>query len=155
MRSLPDSLKFLVTHFDLLLHGEAHYETIGAILWSLDSATAPKGMSEAYPIPELAEETDRVVVSPVFVKGFCALFDSSVPFRTRKAASLVSPLLTRSWFGRWTESVSGTENVIREQGKIPVMGNQEKVQFCQNWSTTVNRNPVDRDNASSSVRSCG
>ena len=145
VRSLPDSLKFLVTHFDLLLHGEAHYETIEAILWSLDSATASKEMSEGYFIPELDEEIDQVAVSPVFVKGFCALFDPSVPFRTRKAASLVFPLLTQSWFGRWTESVSDAENVIWEQRKVPAMGNQEMVQFCQNWAATVNQNPVDRD----------
>ena len=46
VRNLSDSLKFLVTHLDLLLHGEAHYETIEATLWSLDSTTAPREMSE-------------------------------------------------------------------------------------------------------------
>ena len=143
--SLSDSLKFLVIHFDLLLRGEAHYETIEAILWSLGSTTAPREMSEGYFIPELDEEIDEVSVSPVFVKGFCALFDSSVPFRTRKAASLVFPLLTQSWFGRWMESTSDTGNITWEQRKVPVMGNQEMVQFCQNWATTVNQNPVDRD----------
>ena len=146
VRSLPDSLKFLVTHFDLLLRGEAHYETIEAILWSLDSATAPREMSEGYFIPELDEEIDQVAVSPVFVKGFCALFDPSVPFRTRKAACLVFPLLTQSWFGRWTESVSDTGSITWEQRKAPVMVNQEMGQFCRNWAATVNQNPVDRDN---------
>ena len=89
MKSLPGSLKFLVTHFDLLLHGQTHYETVEAILWSLDSSTAPKEMPEGYFIPELDEEIDQPAVSPVFVKGFYALFDPSVPFRTRKAASLM------------------------------------------------------------------
>jgi hypothetical protein len=145
VRNLSDSLKFLVTHFDLLLRGEAHYETIEAILWSLDSTAAPREMSEGYFIPELDEEIDDVAVSPVFVEGFCALFDPSVPFRTRKAASLVFPLLTQSWFGRWMESVSETRNITWEQRKEPVMGNQEMVQFCQNWAVTVNQNPVDRD----------
>jgi len=145
VRNLSDSLKFLVTHFDLLLRGEAHYETIEAILWSLDSTAAPREMSGGYFIPELDEEIDEVAVSPVFVKGFCALFDPSVPFRTRKAASLVFPLLTQSWFGRWMESVSETRNITWEQRKVPVMGNQEMVQFCQNWAITVNQNPVDRD----------
>lgn len=144
VRNLSDSLKFLVTHFDLLLRGEAHYETIEATLWSLDSTAAPREMSEGYFIPELDEEIDQVAVSPVFVKGFCALFDPSVPFRTRKAASLVFPLLTQSWFGRWMESVSETRNITWEQRKVPVMGNQEMVQFCQNWAMTVNQNPVDR-----------
>ena len=46
VRSLSDSLKFLVTHLELLLRGEAHYETIEATLWSLDSTTAPREMSE-------------------------------------------------------------------------------------------------------------
>jgi len=145
VRNLSDSLKFLVTHLDLLLRGEAHYETIEAILWSLDSATAPRELSEGYFIPELDEEIDDVAVSPAFVKGFCALFDPSVPFRTRKAASLVFPLLTQSWFGRWMESVSGTKNITWEQRKVPVLGEQEMVQFCQNWAATVNQNPVDRD----------
>jgi len=145
VRNLSDSLKFLVTHLDLLLRGEAHYETIEAILWSLDSTTAPRELSEGYFIPELDEEIDDVAVSPVFVKGFCALFDPSVPFRTRKAASLVFPLLTQSWFGRWMESVSGAKNITWEQRKVPVMGGQEMVQFCQNWAATVNQNPVDRD----------
>ena len=142
----PESLKFLLIHFDPLLHGEAHYETIEAILWSLDSATAPREMSEGYFIPELDEEIDQVAVSTVFVKGFYAPFDPSVPFRTRKAASLVYSLLTKSWFGRWTESASDSENVIWEQQKIPVMGNQEMVQFCQNRFTTANQNLVNRDN---------
>jgi len=145
VRDLSNSLKFLVTHFDLLLRGEAHYETIEAILWSLDSTAAPRELSEGYFIPELDEEIDEVAVSPVFVKGFCALFDPSVPFRTRKAASLVFPLLTQGWFGRWMESVSGARNITWEQRKVPVMGDQEMVQFCQNWATTVNQNPVDRD----------
>ena len=129
-----------------MLHGEAHYETIEAILWSLDSATAPKEMPERHFIPELDKEIDQVAVSPVFVKGLCALFDSSVPFRTRKAASLVLPLLTQSWFGRWTESVSDAENVTWEQRKVPVMGNQDVVQLRQNRAATVNQSPVDRDN---------
>lgn len=146
VRNLSESLKFLVTHFDLLLRGEAHYETIEAILWSLNSTTAPGEMSEGYFIPELDEEIDVIAVSPVFIRGFCALFDSSVPFRTRKAASLVFPLLTQSWFGRWMESVSETRNITWEQRKVPVMGNQEMSQFCQNWATTVNQNPVDQDN---------
>lgn len=146
VRNLSDSLKFLVTHLDLLLRGEPHYETIEAILWSLDSTTAPKELSEGYFIPELDEEIDEVAVSPIFVKGFCALFDPSVPFRTRKAASLVFPLLTQSWFGRWMESVSGARNITWEQRKVPVMGDQEMVQFCQNWAATVNQNPVEQDN---------
>lgn len=145
VRNLSDSLKFLVTHFDLLLRGEAHYDTIEAILWSLDSTAAPRELSEGYFIPELDEEIEEVAVSPVFVKGFCALFDPSVPFRTRKAASLVFPLLTQGWFGRWMESVSGPRNITWEQKKVPVMGDQEMVQFCQNWAATVNQNPVDRD----------
>jgi hypothetical protein len=145
VRNLSDSLKFLVTHLNLLLRGEAHYETIEATLWSLDSTTAPREMSEGYFIPELDEEIEEVAVSPVFVKGFCALFDPSVPFRTRKAASLVFPLLTQSWFGRWMESVSGTRTIIWEQRKVPVMGEQEMAEFCQNWATTVNQNPVDRE----------
>ena len=62
------------------------------ILWFLYFAKAPKEMSEEYPIPELDEEIDQVAVTPAFVKGFCALFDWSVPYRTRKAASLVFPL---------------------------------------------------------------
>ena len=107
VRSIPDSLKFLVTHFDLLLHGETHYETIEAILRSLDSATAPKEMS-------LDEEIDQVAISPAFVKGSCTLFDPSVPFRTRKAACLVFPLLTQSWFGRRTESVLDAGSVTWE-----------------------------------------
>ena len=145
VRNLSDSLKFLITHFDLLLHGEAHYETIEAILWSLDSTVAPREMSEGYFIPELDEEIDEVAISPTFVKGFCALFEPSVPFRTRKAASLVFPLLTQSWFGRWMESVSGKRNITWEQRKDPIMGDQEMDQFCQNWASTVNQNPVDRD----------
>jgi hypothetical protein len=111
VRNLLDSLKFLVTHLDLLLRGEAHYETIEATLWSLDSTTAPREMSEGYFIPELDEEIEEVMVSPIFIKGFCALFDPSVPFRTRKAVSLVFPLLTQSWFGRWMETVSGTRTI--------------------------------------------
>jgi hypothetical protein len=111
VRNLSGSLGFLVTHLDLLLRGEPHYETIEATLWSLDSTTAPREMSEGYFIPELDEEIEEVAVSPVFVKGFCALFDSSVPFRTRKAASLVFPLLTQSWFGRWMETVLGMRTI--------------------------------------------
>jgi hypothetical protein len=145
VRNLSDSLKFLVTHFDLLLRGEAHYETIEATLWSLDSTTAPREMSEGYFIPELDEEIEEVAVSPVSVKGFCALFDPSVPFRTRKPASLVFPLLTQSWFGRWMESVSGTRTITWEQREVPVMGEQEMADFCQNWAATVNQNPVDRE----------
>ena len=144
VRNLSDSLKFLITHFDLLLHGEAHYETIEAILWSLDSTVAPREMSEGYFIPELDEEIDEVAISPTFVKGFCALFESSVPIRTRKAASLVFPLLTQSWFGRWMEPVSGKRNITWEQRKDPIMGDREMDQFCQNWASTVNQNPVDR-----------
>ena len=145
VRNLSDSLKFLVTHLGLLLHGEAHFETIEATLWSLDSTAAPKELSEGYFIPELDEEIEEVAVSPVFVKGFCALFDPSVPFRTRKAASLVFPLLTQGWFGRWMESVSGPRNITWEQRKVSVMEDQKMVQFCQNWAATVNQNPVDRD----------
>ena len=100
MRSLFDSLKFLTVHFDLFLHE-----------------------AERYFIPELDEEIVQVAVSPVIIKGFCTHFDPPMPFklRTRKVAYLVFPLLTRSWFGRWTESVSDTE----EQRRVPVMGNQE------------------------------
>jgi hypothetical protein len=145
IRNLSDSLKFLVAHLDLLLRGEAHYETIEATLWSLDSTTASREMSEGYFIPELDEEIEEVAVSPVFVKGFCALFDPSVPFRTRKAASLVFPLLTQSWFGRWMETVSETRTISWEQRKMPVMGEQEMTEFCQNWAATVNQNPVDRE----------
>ena len=144
-RSLPDSLKFLVTHFDLLLRGEAHYKTIEATLWSLGSAAAPKELSEDYFIPELDDEIEELAVSPVFVKGFCALFDPSVPPPTRKAALLVFPLLTQSWFGRWMESVLGPRSVTWEQRKVPVMGEQEMNQFCQNWATTANQNPLDRE----------
>ena len=127
VRNLSDSLKFLVTHLDLLLRREPHYETIEATLWSLDSTTAPREMSEGYFIPELDEEIEEVAVSPVFVKGFCALFDPSVPFHTRKAASLMFPLLTQSWFGRWMETVSGTRTISWEQRKVPVMGEQEMI----------------------------
>ena len=63
VRNLSDSLKFLVTHLDLLLRGEAHYETIEATLWSLDSTTAPREMSEGYFIPELDEEIEEVASS--------------------------------------------------------------------------------------------
>jgi hypothetical protein len=118
VRSLSDSLKFLVTHLELLLCGEAHYETIEATLWSLDSTMAPREMSEGYFIPELDEEIEEVAVSPVFIKGFCALFDPPVPFHMRRAASLVFPLLTQSWFGRWMETVSGSRTISWEQRKV-------------------------------------
>ena len=69
------------------------------------------------------------------------------------------PLLTQSWLGRWTELVLDAENVTWEQRKIPVMGNQEMVQFCQNWAATANqqtRTPwTERTTRSPSAPSCG
>ena len=60
-------------------------------------------------IPELDNEINQVAVSPVFVKGICALFNPPIPFYTKKVVSLVFPLLTQSWFGKWVESVSDTQ----------------------------------------------
>ena len=68
MRSLSDSLKFLVVHFGLFLHE-----------------------AEGYFISELDEEIDQVAISPVFVKGFCTLFDPPVPSRTKKLPLWYSP----------------------------------------------------------------
>ena len=155
--SIPDSLRFLVTHFDLLLHGETHYETIEATLWSLDSATAPKEMSEGYFIPELDEEIDQFAISPAFVKGSCTLFGRSVPFRTRKAASLVFSLSTQSWFGRRAEFVLDMGSVTWEQRKAPVMVNQEMVQFSKTGLPLQTRTPWTETTMrpSSSALSCG
>ena len=56
----PESLKFLVTHFDLLLYGEAHYETIEAILCSLGSATAPKECPKGTSYPNWTRKSTKL-----------------------------------------------------------------------------------------------
>jgi hypothetical protein len=43
------------------------------------------------------------------------------------------------------ESVLGTRTIIWEQRKVPVMEEREMVEFCQNWTATVNQNPVGRE----------
>ena len=137
VRNPSSSLKFLVTHLELLLRGEPHYETIEAILWSLDPAAAPRELFEGYFIPELNEEIDQVVVSPVFVKGFCALFGPSVPSRTKESASS----MFQSWLRRWMQSMG----ITWQSQRVPMMGDPDVVKFCQNLAVPVDQSPVDRD----------
>ena len=68
VRSLSDSLKFLVVHFSLFLH-EAEGDFVS----------------------ELDKEIDEVAVSPVFVKGFCMLFDPPIPSRSKRQPLWYSP----------------------------------------------------------------
>jgi hypothetical protein len=93
VRNLSDSLKFLVTHLDLLLRGEPHYETIEATLWSLDSTTAPREMSEGYFIPELDEEIEEVAASPVFGQGILCAIRFIHPFPHEKSGVFGVPVV--------------------------------------------------------------
>jgi hypothetical protein len=52
--------QLLITCLDLLLRREGHYETVEVTLWSLDSTTASRIMSDGYFIPGPDGEIDEI-----------------------------------------------------------------------------------------------